>query len=147
RHPVPPRGRRGRHRRLLAHHRGLSHRGQALAARPRNPSGRVRAQPLSPAVLDAFCDALWLEDGPSKNPIGASRTDLLQLLGFLKGKDLAEAAEADLFAFMSSRKGRASSAARMVSTLKRFYQYCVREKRIAAAPTLKLDPPKRAPRF
>jgi integrase/recombinase XerD len=41
----------------------------------------------------------------------------------------------------------ASSAARRVSTLKRFYQYCVRERRIAADPTLKLDPPKRAPRF
>jgi integrase/recombinase XerD len=35
----------------------------------------------------------------------------------------------------------------MVSTLKRFYQYCLRERRIQADPTLKLDPPKRAPRF
>jgi integrase/recombinase XerD len=37
--------------------------------------------------------------------------------------------------------------ARLVSSLKRFYRYCVRERRIAADPTLKLDPPKRAPRF
>jgi integrase/recombinase XerD len=98
-------------------------------------------------VLDAFCDALWLEDGLSKNTISSYRTDLLQLAAFLKGKDPAEAAEADLFAFMASRKGRASSAARMVSTLKRFYQYCLRERRIGTDPTLKLDPPKRAPRF
>jgi integrase/recombinase XerD len=55
--------------------------------------------------------------------------------------------EADLFAFLGSRKGRASSAARRVSTLKRFYQYCLRERRIKSDPTLKLDPPKRAPRF
>ena len=34
-----------------------------------------------------------------------------------------------------------------MSTLKRFYQYCVRERHVAADPTLKLDPPKRAPRF
>ena len=34
-----------------------------------------------------------------------------------------------------------------MSSLKRFYQYCVRERRIEADPTLKLDPPKRAPRF
>src|ERR687895_1177720 len=50
-------------------------------------------------------------------------------------------------ACLASRKGRASSAARRVSSLKRFYRYCVRERRIAADPTLKLDPPKRAPRF
>jgi len=102
---------------------------------------------VSPAVLDAFCDALWLEDGLSKNTIGSYRTDLLQFLAFLKGKEITAAAEADLFAFMSSRKVRASSAARMVSTLKRFYQYCLRERRITVDPTLKLDPPKRAPRF
>jgi integrase/recombinase XerD len=101
---------------------------------------------LSPAVVDAFCDALWLEDGLSKNTISSYRTDLLQLSTFLK-KDPSRAAEADLFAFMASRKGRASSAARMVSALKRFYQYCLRERKISVDPTLKLDPPKRAPRF
>ena len=35
----------------------------------------------------------------------------------------------------------------MLSSLKRFYQYCVRERRAAADPTVKLDPPKRVPRF
>jgi len=118
-----------------------------LAARPRDPAGRVRAQALSPAILDAFCDALWLEDGLSKNTIGSYRTDLLQFLVFLKGKEITAAAEADLFAFIAARKGKASSAARMVSTLKRFYQYCLRERKIATDPTLKLDPPKRAARF
>jgi integrase/recombinase XerD len=102
---------------------------------------------VSPAVLDAFCDALWLEDGLSKNTIASYRTDLLQLLAFLKSKELTKAAQADVFAFLASRKGKATSAARMVSTLKRFYQYCLRERRITADPTLKLDPPKRAPRF
>ena len=97
-------------------------------------------------MLDAFCDALWLEDGLSRNTIAAYRMDLEQL-GSHIGKDLAEAEEADLLAFLASRRGRSSSAARRVSTLKRFYRYCVRERRIAVDPTLKLDPPKRAPRF
>jgi integrase/recombinase XerD len=101
---------------------------------------------MSEGVLDAFCDALWLEDGLSKNTISSYRADLLQLGAFLK-KDFLKIDEADLFAFLGSRKGRASSAARRVSTLKRFYQYCLRERRIKADPTLKLDPPKRAPRF
>ena len=98
-------------------------------------------------MLDAFCDALWLEDGLAKNTIESYRTDLLQFLGFLKDKDLTAVADTDLFAFLASRKGKATSAARMVSTLKRFYQYCLRERRISADPTLKLDPPKRVPRF
>jgi integrase/recombinase XerD len=95
-------------------------------------------------LLDAFCDALWLEDGLSRNTIASYRADLDQLA---RRKNLLEVGETDLYSFLSSRKGRASSVARLISSLKRFYQYCVRERRIAADPTLKLDPPKRVPRF
>jgi len=115
-----------------------------LASRAR--SARVRAEAVEDGLLDAFCDALWLEDGLARNTIAAYRTDLEQFSRFLK-KDLVKAGEADLFAFLATRKGRASSAARRVSTLKRFYQYCLRERRIDADPTLKLDAPKRTPRF
>jgi integrase/recombinase XerD len=97
-------------------------------------------------VLDAFCDALWLEDGLSKNTIASYRADLQQLASFSK-KSFLEIDEKDLFTFLASRKGRASSAARRVSSLKRFFQYQLRERRMAADPTIKLDPPKRAPRF
>ena len=120
-----------------------------MAAPARVRRGRVRAHALSGAdaeVLDAFCDALWLEDGLSRNTIGAYRADLEQLARFLDG-GLAEATEASIFSFLASRGGRSSSAARRISSLKRFFQYCVRERRSAADPTLKLEPPKRAPRF
>ena len=103
--------------------------------------GRVRAH-----ALDAFCDALWLEDGLAQNTIAAYRADLDQLQAFLGG-DLLGAKEERLFAFLAAKQGRASSAARRVSSLKRFYQYCVREGLMRVDPTLKLDPPKRAPRF
>jgi integrase/recombinase XerD len=119
-----------------------------LAAHARG--ARVRAKAVNGAgnegLVDQFCDALWLEDGLARNTIASYRADLQQLGSFMK-KNLGDATEADLFAFLGSRKGRASSAARRVSTLKRFYQYCLRERRIAADPTLKLDPPKRTPRF
>ena len=114
-----------------------------MAARPR--AGALTSADAS--LLDAFCDALWLEDGLSKNTLESYRRDLAQLAGFLKGRGLAQAQEADLFSFLAARRGRASSAARMLSSLKRFYQYCVRERHTAADPTLKLDPPKRTPRF
>jgi integrase/recombinase XerD len=109
-------------------------------------SARVRAETLNQGLLDAFCDALWLEDGLSRNTLASYRADLEQLSRFLD-KDLLKVVEADLFAFLGAAKGRASSAARRVSTLKRFYQYCLRERRISADPTLKVDPPKRVPRF
>ena len=120
-----------------------------MAARPRVRRGRVRAHALSEAdaaLVDAFCDALWLEDGLSRNTLAAYRADLRVFVECAK-KPLLEAAEADLFAFFGAKGGRASSAARRVSTLKRFYQWCLRERRSDADPTLRLDPPKRAPRF
>ena len=80
----------------------------------------LRADALSGApLLDAFCDALWLEDGLSKNTIASYRSDLEQWFGFVR--DPLAAGEEDLFRFLATRKGRASSAARRVSTLKRFY--------------------------
>ena len=122
-----------------------------MAPRARALQGDLPAAALSSTIgegdqrlLDAFCDALWLEDGLARNSIASYRTDLEQLA---RTKPLLEVAEADLFSFLASRRGRASSAARRVSSLKRFYQYCLRERHVAADPTLKLDPPKRAPRF
>jgi integrase/recombinase XerD len=103
--------------------------------------------PASAALLDAFADALWLEDGLSKNTLSSYRRDLEQLASFLKKTPLEKAREEDLFGFLAFRKGKATSAARMLSSLKRFYGWCLRERKIKADPTLKLDPPKRTPRF
>ena len=98
-------------------------------------------------LLDRFCDALWLEDGLAKNTLQSYRRDLEQLAAHLEDKELRATSEADLFGFLAARRGRASSAARMLSSLKRFFQWCLRERLVGADPTLKLDPPKRAPRF
>jgi len=103
--------------------------------------------PKGAATLDAFGDALWLEDGLSRNTLLSYRRDLQQLAAFLKKNSIEKASEADLFAFLASRKGKNSSAARRLSSLKRFYGWCLRERRIRADPTLRLEPPKRAPRF
>ena len=121
-----------------------------MAADARVERGRVHAQALSAAgasLLDAFGDALWLEDGLSKNTLSSYRRDLEQFALFLKKTPLEKAREEDLFGFLALRKGKATSAARMLSSLKRFYGWCLRERKIKADPTLKLDPPRRAPRF
>ncbi len=99
------------------------------------------------SILDSFTDALWLEDGLSKNTLASYRRDLQQFEAYLKETALEKAREEELIGFLASRKGRASSAARMLSSLKRFYAWCLRERHIKADPTIRLDPPKRAPRF
>jgi len=114
---------------------------------------RIEAPAQDVALIDAFCDALWLEDGLSRNTLAAYRRDTAQLAAWLarEGHALLAASEANLQDFFASRHGtddmhKASSDARMLSSLKRFYQWCVREKQIVADPTLRLDAPKRAPR-
>ena len=103
--------------------------------------------PASAALLDAFADALWLEDGLSKNTLASYRQDLHQFEAFLNGIALLDVQEEQLSRFLASRRGRSSSAARRLSTLKRFYGWCLRERKVKADPTVKIDPPKRTPRF
>jgi integrase/recombinase XerD len=105
------------------------------------------------ALLDEFCDQLWLEDGLAKNTLEAYRRDIALFAHWLaaRRKTLPDAKEADIFGYFADRHGRgrtrASTQARLASSLKRFYQYVVRERRVAVDPTLKLEPPKQAPRF
>src|SRR5262245_40844953 len=98
-------------------------------------------------LIDEFCDALWLEDGLARNTLEAYRRDVDQFSAWLagqRGRKLTEGAAADIQAFLGHlfrRKTRASSAARCLSSLKRFYRYCLRQGRVRIDPTLKIDTP------
>jgi len=98
--------------------------------------------------MDEFCDALWLEDGLSRNTLDSYRRDLVQLAAWLErqyGRSLASASHADLLAFLAHRvraRARATTTSRQLSSLKRFYRYCLRQGRIRADPTLNIDSPK-----
>lgn len=98
------------------------------------------------ADIDIFCDALWLEDGLAKATLDSYRTDLGRLAGWLaetQGEALRDARETTLTAFIAqlARQTRASSQARYLSTLRRFYRWQVSRGHIAADPTLKLANP------
>jgi integrase/recombinase XerD len=99
-------------------------------------------------LIDEFCDALWLEDGLARNTLEAYRSDLSHFAAWLEarhGKKLIEGDVADIQAYLGHlfrKKTRASSAARLLSSLKRFYRYCLRQGRIKADPTLRIDSPK-----
>jgi integrase/recombinase XerD len=111
------------------------------------------------ALLDEFCDAVWLEDGLAKNTLESYRRDLKLFARWHEqqaGSSLLQATEADLAAYLASRSSRgagkkggirSSTQARLHSSLKRFYQFLARGHRIEIDPTLKLDPPKKPPRF
>lgn len=94
------------------------------------------------AGIDAFLDALWLEDGLSANTLAAYRRDLTQLARWLntQGVALDAATDAWLQRYMAERhaSSRATSANRRLTVFKRYYRWALRERRIAADPTLKL---------
>ncbi len=104
------------------------------------------------AIIEAFCDALWLEDGLSKNTLDAYRRDLLLFAEWLhdqRTKSMHEAGESDLNAYFAFRHAdsKASSSNRRLTVLKRFYQHALRQHQISADPCLKLKSAKQPPRF
>jgi integrase/recombinase XerD len=108
------------------------------------------AAALAPsAVIDAFIDALWLEDGLAPNSLAAYRRDLQQFAAWLADRPLFDATEVDLTAYFAARHGasRSSSANRRLATFRRFYRWALRDGRIGADPTLRLTNAKAAPRF
>jgi integrase/recombinase XerD len=98
------------------------------------------------ALLDEFCDALWLEEGLARNTLASYRRDLAKLAAWFERHDasLLTATHADLLAFLaaSAPQMKATSTGRLLSSARRFYQYLLRQGKIAADPTLKVERPK-----
>ena len=107
------------------------------------------AAPSSPAI-DDFIDALWLEEGLSRNTLAAYRRDLSLFEQWLTGhaKSLDQTIEADINGYFSARHedSEASSVNRRLTVFKRYFRWAIRDRRITVDPTLKLVPAKRTPR-
>ena len=104
------------------------------------------------AEIDNFCDALWLEDGLARATLDSYRSDLGRLAGWLAEhghEPLLDLRETTLAAFIAhlSRLTRATSQARYLSTLRRFYRWQLGRGRIFVDPTLKLANPSRPSRL
>lgn len=98
------------------------------------------------AEIDAFCDTLWLEDGLAKASLSSYRSDLVHLSSWLRDNHLPSLGKADDLALMRfvaslSQTLRASSQARYISTLRRFYRHLLSRGQIAVDPTLKIAMP------
>ena len=109
-------------------------------------SNTVQASPEDIAEIDAFCDTLWLEDGLAKASLSSYRSDLLHLARWMTEQHLSSLCAADELALISfvamlSQTRRASSQARYISTLRRFYRHLLARGLIRSDPTLKIAMP------
>ena len=114
----------------------------------------VAARPANLALIDQFCDTLWLEEGLAKNSLEAYRRDMRQFARWLAVRrpqlaSLHAVGGADLAAYFAERHDatKPSSSNRRLSVLKRFYQLALRQHQIQADPCLKMASAKQPTRF
>ena len=77
------------------------------------------------SAIDTFIDALWLEEGLSKNTLAAYRRDLTLYADWLEGRPLVQSTEADINAYFAARHAqtRATTANRRLTVFKRYVRW------------------------
>lgn len=105
------------------------------------------------ALIDEFCDTLWLEQGLAKNSLDAYRRDLRLFAGWLDakrpGRGLLAVGAEDISAYFADRhqESRPSTANRRLSVFKRFYGLLLRRGQISTDPCLKMPSARQPTRF
>jgi integrase/recombinase XerD len=95
-------------------------------------------------LIDQFLDAAWVEQGLSKNTLSAYRSDLKIFAEWLN-KDLLAVDSSDIAQFLASRyklEMTSRTTARILSSLRRFYGYFLRENVLTVDPTALISAPK-----
>lgn len=98
----------------------------------------------SETLIDQFLDSAWVEQGLSKNTLSAYRSDLKIFADWLN-KDLLAVESSDIAQFLASRyqlEMTSRTTARILSSLRRFYGYFLRENVINIDPTALISAPK-----
>ena len=98
-------------------------------------------------VIEQFIDAVWMEQGLSANTLAAYRNDLSGFALWLQQntRNILNASEVDIqnyLAFRYEQGTKNRSAARLLSSLRRFYGWQLRENRIQNNPTALIEAPK-----
>ena len=104
------------------------------------------------ALIDAFCDRLWLQDGLASASLASYRGDLAAFDAWLdsRGKGLLLADRGDIEAWLAHQfaaKAKATSVARRLSSLRRFYRRQLEDGGVRSDPTLRVRAPKRPRRL
>jgi integrase/recombinase XerD len=98
-------------------------------------------------IIDSYLDALWMEKGLSQNTLSSYRRDLSQFDDWLNKSSVTLLAvqQSHIEGYLGWRlqkKISARSTARLLSCLRGFYQYQLRESKIHLDPTLQIESPK-----
>jgi integrase/recombinase XerD len=104
------------------------------------------------ALIDAFCDQLWLQDGLAAATLASYRRDLAGWCDWLgrQGRALLEVARVDFEQWLADQfraKAKATSVARRLSALRRFYRYQLARGVIREDPTLRVRAPRKPRRL
>lgn len=99
------------------------------------------------ARIEQFLDALWLERNLAENTLSAYRRDLTMVVEWLhhRGLSLASVSGEDLQSLLAERQTggyKATSTARLLSAVRRFFQHLYREKIRPDDPSALLASPK-----
>ncbi len=111
------------------------------------PSDAPSASEADTRLIESFADALWMERGLSVNTLSAYRSDLAAFAAWLlqQRTALLDAQRNQLLSYLALRvqQGtRPRTTARLLSSLRRFYRYLVREGRLTEDPSARIDAPK-----
>ena len=103
--------------------------------------------PTPSELIDAFCDQVWLQDGLAQSSLTSYRRDLGQWAAWLERRSsgLLQAQRTDVEAFLADQfraKAKATSIARRLSSVRRFYALQVQQGTLRADPTLRVKAPK-----
>jgi integrase/recombinase XerD len=104
-------------------------------------------------LIDAFCDQLWLRDGLAATSLASYRRDLTAFQRWLgtHGSSLLCATRADCEAWlgeqMRTQAAKATSVARRLSALRRFYRLQLEHGAIREDPTLRVQAPRKPRRL
>ncbi|MBA3581883.1 MAG: site-specific tyrosine recombinase XerD [Gammaproteobacteria bacterium] len=106
--------------------------------------------PINPhdqQLLERFIDQLWMERGLSRNTLDAYASDLRLFTLWLmtQNNHLLQVTAADVQQYLALRIIAVASkrtTARLLSTLRRFYRWAVREQLCAEDPTARIEGPK-----
>ncbi len=98
-------------------------------------------------LLEYFIDHLWMENALSENTLSAYRSDLAGFALWLSGQKktffTADTGTIQDYLNQQHQTGQKTrSAARLLSSLRRFYGFLLREKKIKENPTQLLESPK-----
>ena len=100
------------------------------------------------ALIDAFCDQVWLQDGLARSSLASYRRDLVAWSAWLERngrKRLLAAERSDIESFLAMQfraQAKTTSIGRRLSSLRRFYRLQTAQGAIRADPTLRVRAPK-----